>query len=273
MRQSTRVRKTAMVSLIGAAAVLLPGGSLQADDAAPDGEAVFEAQGRMQSFTMEERGVPPRALRLRVVVSRALEDSIETWKRLMGSYSVEIDQVRLRYVDRLEPNNCYGLYAGQGPAYCSGNNTVFVGTDAAHRLMSRFGMHGAAGITFLIGHEMGHHIQNIQGRFLLLSHVMRSLPERRFDLMRRFELEADCYAGVWIHSSEAWARSQRFRFEIYEVLRSIGDETVSDEAPDPRAVRMGGVHGTSQERINWFTRGVKSGDWRACRTFSAARSD
>lgn len=273
MRQSTRVRKTAMASLIGAAAVSAHAGPVRAEDAGPERRVVVEPHGHMQSFTLEERGVPPRAMRLRVVVSRALEDSIETWKRLMGSYSAEIDQVRLRYVDRLEPNNCYGLYAGQGPAYCSGNNTVFVGTDAAHRLMARFGMHGAAGITFLIGHEMGHHIQNIHGRFLLLSHVIRRSPDDRFDLMRRFELEADCYAGVWIHSSEAWAKSQRFRFEIYEVLRRIGDDTIGGGEPDPEKVRMGGVHGTSHERISWFTRGVKSGDWRECQAFGAARPD
>lgn len=270
MRQSTRVRRTAMATVVGAAAVLAPIWSMRADERAPDEGVHPDVVGRMQSFPLEEGGVPPRALRLRVVVARAWEDSVSTWKRLMDDYSAEIDQVQLRYVSRLKPNNCYGLYAGQGPAYCSGNNTVFVGTDAAHRLMARFGPQGEAGITFLIGHEMGHHIQNIHGRFLLLSHVLRRSPESRLDLMRLFELEADCYAGVWMSASEAWT-NQRFRAQLYEVLQRIGDEDLLEDDPDGRIVRTGGVHGTSQERIEWFTRGVKSGDWRVCKAFSAAR--
>ena len=59
-----------------------------------------------------------------------------------------------------------------GPAYCSGNQTVFVGTDAAYRLMAKFGPQGEAGITFLIGHEIGHHIQNIHGRFHYLAQAL-----------------------------------------------------------------------------------------------------
>jgi len=271
MRQSTRVRRTAMVAAVGAAAALAPIWSMRADERAPDQGALPDVVGRMQSFPMEEGGVPPRAMRLRVVVARAWDDSVATWKRLMGKDAAEIDQVRLRYVSQLKPDNCYGLYAGEGPAYCSGNNTVFVGTGAAHRLMARFGAQGEAGITFLIGHEMGHHIQNIQGRFLLLNHVLAHEPARRLDLLRRFELEADCYAGVWIHSSEAWASSDRFRAQLYEVLLSIGDENMREDEPDSRTVRMGGVHGTSQQRIAWFTRGVESGDWHVCKSFSAAR--
>ena len=115
---------------------------------------------------------------------------------------------------------------------------MFVGTGAANRLMARFGPQGEAGITFLIGHEMGHHIQNINGRFLLLNHLLAHAPAQPPRLVRRFELEADCYAGVWIHSSEAWASSDRFRAQLYEVLRSIGDENMREDEPDSRTVRM-----------------------------------
>jgi uncharacterized protein len=270
MRRSTRVRRTAMATVVGAATALAPIWSMHAAERAPEDATAPDVVGRMQSFPLEEGGVPPRALRLRVIIARAWDDSVATWKRLMGDYAAEIDQVQLRYVSRLKPNNCYGLYAGEGPAYCSGNNTVFVGTNAAHRLMARFGADAGAGITFLIGHEMGHHIQNIHGRFLLLSHVIRRTPESRLELMRRFELEADCYAGVWMSSSDAWTKP-RFRVQLYDVLHRIGDEDILEDKPNDRTARMGGVHGTSQERIAWFTRGVESRDWRACKAFSAAR--
>jgi uncharacterized protein len=158
-----------------------------------------------------ESGVPPPEMRLRAIVARALDDSIATWKRLVAGKALEVGNVNVRFVAHLSPANCFGLYTGDGPAYCSGNATVFVGVDTANRLMSRFGAEDEAGITFLIGHEIGHHIQNIFGRFQLLHMVARSQPWGRAEFQRRFELEADCFAGVWIKASDAWAKSDRFR--------------------------------------------------------------
>jgi predicted metalloprotease len=217
----------------------------------------------------EESGAPPRGQRLQAIVARALEDSIVTWKHLMAAQAGEIETINLRFVSRLGPANCYGLYAGEGPAYCSGNQTVFVGTREADRLMATFGPQGEAGITFLIGHEMGHHIQNIQGRFYLLSHIIARAPASRLDLMRRFELEADCYAGVWIKASPAWASSARFRADLRKVLARIGDDTILGHEPNKRVAALA-VHGSSEQRTRWFMRGAQSGDWHACDVLSAA---
>ncbi len=271
MRQGARMRRTAMATLVGAAAALVPA-SLHSARARADESPVHTGlaagmQGRV--LVADESGVPPPSRRLRAIVSRALDDSIATWKRLIGPDAVDVDAVRLRFVGRLGPANCYGLYAGEGPAYCSGNQTVFVGTDEAKRLMARLGPQGEAGITFLIGHEMGHHIQNIHGRFALLNYWLARRPWRRVDLMRRFELEADCYAGVWIHASAAWAKSARFRSDMFEVLAKIGDDRVLPHEPEGH-VPLGGVHGTGKQRTRWFMRGARDGDWHACNTFAAA---
>ena len=280
MRRSARMRKTAMATVIGAAAALAPafyyGSSLRAQESPGHRDALpIEMPGAPEpmqgpALLAEESGVPPRGQRLRAIVARALDDSIATWKRLLQAQSDEVEDVNLRFVTRLEPANCYGLYAGEGPAYCSGNRTVFVGTHEANRLMARFGPHGEAGITFLIGHEMGHHIQNIYGRFHLLHHVIARLPDARTDLVRRFELEADCYAGVWIQASPAWAKSARFRSDLLAVLAGMGDDSVLG-LEGAEIAQAQGLHGTSEQRTRWFVRGTNSrGDWRACNVFSAA---
>jgi len=279
MRRSARVRKTAMATVIGAAAVLAPafhhGSSVRAEESPGHRHAfpkeVAGAPEPMQgpALLAEESGVPPRGQRLRAIVARALDDSVATWKRIIGQQSDEVADVSLRFVTRLGPANCYGLYAGEGPAYCSGNRTVFVGTHEANRLMARFGPHGEAGITFLIGHEMGHHIQNIYGRFHLLHRIIARMPGARTDLVRRFELEADCYAGVWIQASPAWARSARFRSDLLTVLAGMGDESILGQEGAENAQTQG-LHGTSEQRTRWFVRGTTSGgDWRACNVFSA----
>jgi len=273
MRLSTRTRRAAIAMGLASAATFAAALHVRAQDEAPPPNDRAGAFWPMQrpTFLAEESGVPPRGLRLRAIVARAWEDSIATWKRVLGGRSGEVGAVSLRFVSRLAPNNCYGLYAGEGPAYCSGNRTVFVGTDAAKRLMARFGPQGEAGIAFLIGHEIGHHIQNIHGRFLLLGQVLSRAPASRADLIRRFELEADCYAGVWINASESWARSSRFRAQMLAVVRDIGDDVLLGETSGDGAIPVAGMHGTSEQRTRWFLRGADSGSLRACNTFRAAQ--
>jgi len=270
MRRSTRMRRT-VATLAGAAAALVAAAAVGAEQGTPQAAGSVGEVGRMTApgLLAEESGAPPPAMRLRAIVSRAWGDSIATWKRLMQRRATEVAAVNLRFVARLGPTNCYGLYAGEGPAYCSGNQTVFVGTDAANRLMRRLGPEGEAGITFLIGHEIGHHIQYIHGRFHMLNQGLARMPAARSDLVRRFELEADCYAGVWMHASHAWVNSSRFRAELLAVLKDIGDESILGRNPD-RAHAALAVHGTSKQRTRWFMRGVNGGDMQACDTFSAA---
>jgi len=212
-------------------------------------------------------GSPPPELRLRTIVVRAIDDSVATWSRIMSERSVEVAEVGVQFLSRLSPSNCYGLYAGDGPAYCSGNRTVFIGTAAASRLMAKFGAQAEAGITFLVGHEIGHHIQNIDGRFQALSRAIYSSPEHGPDFVRRFELQADCLAGVWIHDSQAWAHSEAFRADMIAVLSDIGDDKLMADQP-PDKVRRVGLHGTTEQRTRWFLRGVNSGMPESCDTFS-----
>ena len=111
-----------------------------------------------------ESGLPPREMRLRAIVARALDDVIATWKRLVATDALEVGNANVRFVDHLAPSNCFGLYTGDGPAYCGGNATVFVGVDAANTLMAKFGPERRPA-SRSIGHEISHHIQNIFSRF------------------------------------------------------------------------------------------------------------
>lgn len=183
----------------------------------------------------------------------------------MGDRAPEVAAVTVRFVSHLAPNNCYGLYTGDGPAYCSGNRTVFVGTTFANNLMGKFGPQAEAGITFLIGHEIGHHIQNIYGRFHALGQAIYASPQNGPEYVRRFELQADCLAGVWVHDSPKWAGSDQFRADLLAVLSDIGDDKLMAGQPEA-FVRRAGLHGTTEQRTRWFLRGAQSGDVEACDT-------
>jgi len=265
MRQSTSVRGIIFATIVcvaaGSAAARAEGTSVRSS-----GDEHAPAPSIAPAGLAATSATPPQDLRLRAVVFRAWEDAVSTWKRLMRARAMEIGAVNLRFVQRLSPMNCYGLYAGEGPVYCSGNLTVFIGTEAADRLLVKLGPHGGAGITFLVGHEIGHHIQNLHGRFRFLKSVIRSSPDNMIEAIRRFELEADCLAGVWIRASKAWANSSRFRVDIMAALKTIGDESLGGRSMDDRTPGAA-VHGTSEQRARWFMRGLETGNLRACNTF------
>jgi hypothetical protein len=88
--------------------------------------------------------------------------------------------------------------------------------------------------------------------------------------VRRFELQADCLAGVWIHDSAAWATSDQFRADLLSVLADIGDDKLLAGQPEAKLRRVG-LHGTTEQRTRWFLRGAQTGDVEACDTFGVSQ--
>jgi predicted metalloprotease len=263
--RASAFRQTAAAAMVAGVVLVVAGrfggawGDARADDSAADSPSTIRNLSPSEASDTE----------LRAVVARAWDDSIATWKLVLRDHAQDIDSLNLRFVSKLAPNNCYGLYSGDGPAYCSGNHTVFVGVNSARLLMAKFGDDGEAAITFLIGHEIGHHIQNINGRFQMLSYVLARMPAVRGDLIRRFELEADCYAGVWMHDSPRWAHAKNLRARMQAVLATIGDDSVMEQAPQRKLPDLA-RHGTSAQRLTWFMRGAYEGSLDACNTFVRA---
>jgi uncharacterized protein len=266
MRHRSPVQSLVVAALCGTTSIVLISTQIRSAAAGPPPGAFETPAGPFGN----DSGSPPPELRLRAIVARAIDDSVATWSRLMQGRATEVAAVNVQFVSRLAPANCYGLYSGDGPAYCSGNRTVFVGVAAADRLMAKFGPQAEAGITFLIGHEIGHHIQNLNGRFQALSQAIYSSPEDGPEYVRRFELQADCLAGVWIHDSSAWATSNQFRADLLAVLSDIGDDAILAGQPEAK-VRRVGLHGTTEQRTRWFLRGAQSGDVEACDTLGVSQ--
>jgi len=137
-------------------------------------------------------------------------------------------------------------------------------------LASRFGANGDFAQAYVIAHEVGHHIQNLQG---LLGKVQRLKQQwgggsaKSNALQVRVELQADCYAGVWGHYVDSMHLLDRGDLdEAMQAAASIGDDTLQRRAG--QAVRPDTfTHGSSRQRMEWFKRGFDSGDMRACDTF------
>ena len=121
----------------------------------------------------------------------------------------------------------------------------------------------------MLAHEIGHHIQNVMGTERKLRDAQGRTPAQANKLSVAMELQADCYAGVWAHSTEQ--RRLLESGDVDEGLRAasaVGDDRLQKQATG--AVRPESfTHGTSEQRSGWFRRGLQSGDPRSCDTFAA----
>ena len=156
-----------------------------------------------------------------------------------------------------------------GPFYCPTDRSVYLDTDFYRELSQKFGAAGDFAQAYVIAHEVGHHVQGLQGTLERSQNVQRRASEVEGNAMQvRVELQADCYAGVW-------AAQNRERLEpgdVEEGLRAahqIGDDTLQ-RAGQGRVVPESFTHGSAEQRMAWLRRGLESGDPAACDTFSGA---
>lgn len=214
-------------------------------------------------------GEPAKAEHMRALLNNIWKDVNDVWVRHPGLNFGAKTAPQLNIVAKVSGAHCYGIYISAGPVYCTGNGTVFASLDELDRIAVRFGAKADAGLAFLIAHEYGHHIQLINGRFGLVRQLIREAPERRRDLSLRFELEADCLAGVWAARSRTFAAGAETRTDILSSLDAAGDDSAQRAAfgfADPSTF----WHGSSAQRAHWFMAGLEAADdLEACNAMTA----
>jgi uncharacterized protein len=158
-----------------------------------------------------------------------------------------------------------------GPFYCPLDEKVYIDLSFFEDLRRRFGAPGDFAQAYVIAHEIGHHVQHVLGINQRVRAAQSQNPQAANDLSVRTELQADCFAGVWGHSTNQ--RRLLDASDIEEGLNAaaaIGDDRIAEKSGrvgDPESF----THGTAAQRVAWFRRGLTEGDPRACDTFAAER--
>ena len=217
------------------------------------------SDGRLETTPQEEAKVDE--------IGKMLDDLQATWTRLLGSRYQRSTLVLFRGAT---PSACGMGESAMGPFYCPGDQKVYLDLEFFDQLDRRFGAPGDFAQAYVIAHEVGHHVQNLLGIERQVRAAQQRSPRQANQLSVLMELQADCFAGVWGHST-----AQRGIMEpgdAEEGLRAaaaIGDDTLQRQRQSAGRVRPESfTHGSAAQRVEWLRRGLQTGDVKACDTFS-----
>jgi len=198
-------------------------------------------------------------------VSKVLGSTEKVWGGIFQQSNARYRPPTLVLYDGQVRSACGIAQSAMGPFYCEGDQKLYIDLAFFRELQTRFRSPGDFAQAYVIAHEVGHHVQNLTGKFEEVHSVSRAEANRT---SVRMELQADCYAGVW--GFHAGAMNQLDSGDIAEALNAamaIGDDRLQRQTQG-RVVPEAFTHGSSEQRVRWFKRGVESGNPKDCDTFS-----
>ena len=224
---------------------------------------------------MQESAQPyqesPQEAALREMTAVVLADTEETWNAILPQYGVQYVEPTLVLFDGVVQSGCGTAESSMGPFYCPSDQKVYIDMSFYNDLSQRFGAPGDFAQAYVIAHEVGHHVQNLAGTAGKVHAAQQRVSKvEANELSVRMELQADCYAGVWAHHA---ARSRQLleAGDVEEGLNAasaIGDDRLQ-RMSQGRVVPDAFTHGSSEQRVRWFRKGMETGSLEACDTFSA----
>jgi predicted metalloprotease len=204
-------------------------------------------------------------------VSAVLGETEDVWREQFAVLGATYQEPTLVLFSGVVQSACGTAQSAMGPFYCPGDRKVYLDMSFFDELSRRFGAPGDFAAAYVIAHEVGHHVQNLMGTTDKMQALRGRLSEREYNQMSvRLELQADFYAGVWAHHAQK-ARQILEAGDIEEGLNAasaIGDDRLQRRSQG-HVVPDAFTHGTSEQRVRWFRKGLETGDVRQGNTFEA----
>jgi predicted metalloprotease len=202
--------------------------------------------------------------------TKTLNDTKATWIKLFEQSGSQYQQPKMVLFRNRVETACGNATSAVGPFYCPADSQVYLDLGFFDDMHKKLGAPGDFAQAYVIAHEVGHHIQNLTGISNQVHQKQQQLSKAKGNALSvRLELQADCYAGVWGHYAAKKGLLEAGDLEeALTAANAIGDDTLQRNAghsvmPDSF------THGTSEQRMKWFKRGMESGDAGQCDTFKA----
>ncbi|HMM47799.1 MAG TPA: neutral zinc metallopeptidase [Thiobacillaceae bacterium] len=215
----------------------------------------------------------PEEEKIKEFMAVVLGDTEDVWGEMFRASGRRYEEPKLVLFSGAVQSACGFAEAAMGPFYCPADRKLYLDTRFFNDLAQRHDAPGDFAQAYVVAHEVGHHVQTLLGVSEQV-HAARQRTDQATGnaLQVRMELQADCFAGVWTHH----AQRQRQILEpgdVEEALAAaaaVGDDRLQQQARG-YVVPDSFTHGSSEQRMRWFRRGMESGDPGQCDTFEAAQ--
>jgi len=205
-------------------------------------------------------------------VSFVLDDAQKTWDQILPQQAGRpYRHAKLVLFRNYTQSGCGGAESATGPFYCPADEKVYIDLGFYDELSQRFGAPGQFAQAYVLAHEIGHHVQKITGIESRVRQMQHANSRTDNALSVKMELQADCLAGVWAHSTQ-----QRNLLEQGDVQSALG---AASAVGDDRLQKMSTghvapdsfTHGSSAQRMQWFQNGFDNGSVAGCNTFGSGQ--
>ena len=200
-------------------------------------------------------------------VTAVVNDVQSTWSDIFAQEGRNYDETKLVLFSEATTSGCGPASSSTGPFYCPADSKVYLDLGFFQEMRSRFGAPGDFAQAYVIAHEFGHHVQNLLGTSDKVYRAEQRNRGNANELSVRLELQADCFAGVWAANTDAQPDPADFH-EALDAAAAVGDDRLQRQAGQ-RVNQDTWTHGSSEERMRWFERGLNGGAIGNCDTFSA----
>lgn len=209
---------------------------------------------------------------MRQFVARVLGSTERTWTEIFAAAGQTYEKPTLVLFSGAVESACGFAQAASGPFYCGADHKLYIDLSFYRELRERFAAPGDFAQAYVIAHEIGHHVQNLLGIMNKVQGLQRrgGSQSQANALSVRLELQADCLAGIWANYAHR-ERNILEQGDVEEGLNAaaqIGDDRMQKRAQG-YVVPEGFTHGSAEQRVRWFRRGIESGNLQQCDTFSA----
>lgn len=201
-------------------------------------------------------------------IATVLADTEDVWHKIfrengLGEYQ---EPKTVLFTDQVS-TACGNATSAVGPFYCPADQKVYMDLDFFEELKTRFGAKGGDfAIAYVLGHEIGHHVQTLLGTNAEITKLQRQTNQTEANkLSVGLELQADFYAGVWAHHVQKYLEEKDID-EALSAANAVGDDAIQHRMQG-HVVPDSFTHGTSEQRKKWFTKGFKTGDIHQGNTF------
>jgi len=268
-RRGSRVTKGVVGGGLGSIAILLIAMFLGIDPS-----AILQSGGDSQTSVQQQAPQNQQAGMRdegREFVSRVLGSNERVWGEIFQKAGRQYAEPKLVLFTGQVQSACGFASAAAGPFYCGNDQKVYIDLAFYRELHQRFKAPGDFAQAYVIAHEVGHHVQNLLGIMGKVQARQQRASERDANALSvRLELQADCLAGIWASLANR-DRKILEHGDIEEGLNAaamIGDDTLQKRSQG-YVVPDGFTHGTAEQRVRWFRKGLETGDLKQCDTFAA----